>query len=55
MTASNKDIAAIDCSFQLTCTIPMTLSHNNVDHVLLGSHLDLVEFELEAEELGEHG
>jgi len=33
----------------------MTLSDNDVDDVLLGSHLDLVEFELEAEQLGEHG
>jgi len=54
-TASNKDITAINCIFQPTSTIPMTLSDNDVDDVLLGSHLDLVEFELEAEQLGEHG
>ena len=48
-------ITAIYCIFQLTCPTPLTLSHNNVGDVPLGSHLDLVEFELEAEQLSEHG
>ena len=48
-----KNITAINHAIQHTSTTPLTVFHNNVRP--LGSHLYLVQFELESQQFSQHG